>query len=432
VSNALQQLAVARREKRLFGIYSICSAHPWVIEAAIDQALEDGSDLLIEATSNQVNHRGGYTGMQPDDFRRMVCEIAARKGLDGARLILGGDHLGPNPWQRQPAAEAMSEAKEMVEAYVRAGFQKIHLDASMSCGDDPHPISGETVARRAAALCAVAEKAAGEHKPVYVIGTEVPIPGGATESLSELSVTSREAASETLAVHRRVFEEAGLAHVWPRVIALVVQPGVEFNHDSVVNYAPERAAHLAALLDEEQGMVFEAHSTDYQLPQAYRALVHDGFAILKVGPALSFAMREALEALSLIEAELVAPEKCSRLMDVLEKVMLDDPRNWEHHYAGDEHAKRLLRRYSYSDRLRYYWNDPRVKQAVDTMMANLRELTIPQTLLSAYLPDQYRSLRAGNLKLDAHSIILDRIREVIGVYAEACKVQTLYSSAPQI
>jgi D-tagatose-1,6-bisphosphate aldolase subunit GatZ/KbaZ len=233
-------------------------------------------------------------------------------------------------------------------------------------------------------------------------------------------------------VHRRVFEEAGLAHVWPRVIALVVQPGVEFNHDSVVNYAPERAAHLAALLDEEQGMVFEAHSTDYQRPQAYRALVHDGFAILKVGPALSFAMREALEALSLIEAELVAPEKCSRLMDVLEKVMLDDPRNWEHHYAGDEHAKRLLRRYSYSDRLRYYWNDPRVKQAVDTMMANLRELTIPQTLLSAYLPDQYRSLRAGTLKLDAHSIILDRIREVIGVYAEACKVQTLYSSAPQI
>jgi D-tagatose-1,6-bisphosphate aldolase subunit GatZ/KbaZ len=313
----------------------------------------------------------------------------------------------------------------MVEAYVRAGFQKIHLDASMSCGDDPHPLPGETVARRAAALCAVAEIAAGEHKPVYVIGTEVPIPGGATESLSELSVTSREAASETVAVHRRVFEEAGLAHVWPRVIALVVQPGVEFNHDSVVDYAPERATQLAALLDEQQGMVFEAHSTDYQRPQAYRALVHDGFAILKVGPALTFAMREALEALSLIEAELVAPKKCSRLMDVMDQVMLDDPRNWEHHYAGDEHAKRLLRRYSYSDRLRYYWNDVRVKQAVDILMTNLREITIPQTLLSAYLPDQYRSLRAGSLKLDAHSIILHRIREVIGVYAEACKAQAL-------
>jgi D-tagatose-1,6-bisphosphate aldolase subunit GatZ/KbaZ len=425
VSSVLQQLAVARYEKRPFGIYSVCSAHPWVIESAIDQALEDGSDLLIEATSNQVNHRGGYTGMQSDDFRRLVYEIAARKGLDKFRLILGGDHLGPNPWQRQPAAEAMSEAKEMVGAYVRAGFRKIHLDASMSCADDPHPLPGETVARRAAALCAVAEKAAGQQKPVYVIGTEVPVPGGATESLAELSATSREAAAETLAVHRRVFEEAGLAEVWPRVIALVVQPGVEFNHDSVVDYAPERATHLAALLDEEPGIVFEAHSTDYQRPKAYRALVHDGFAILKVGPALTFAMREALEALSLIEAELVSPEKRSWLMDVLEQVMLEDPRNWEHHYAGDERAKRLLRRYSYSDRLRYYWNNARVKRAVDTLMANLREITIPQTVLSAFLPDQYRSVRTGSLKLDAHSIILYQIREVIGVYAAACKAQVL-------
>jgi len=425
LSNVLQQLAAARRQKRPFGIYSVCSAHPWVIEAATDQALEDGSDLLIEATSNQVNHRGGYTGMQPEDFRRLVHEIAARKGLDKTRLILGGDHLGPNPWQRQPAAEAMEEAKLMVEAYVRAGFEKIHLDASMSCGDDPHPLPGETVAHRAAALCAVAEKAAGELKPVYVIGTEVPVPGGATESLAELAVTSREAAAETLAVHRRVFEEAGLGAVWPRVIALVVQPGVEFNHDSVVDYAPERATHLAALLDEEQGIVFEAHSTDYQRPQAYRELVHDGFAILKVGPALTFAMREALEALSLIEAELVSPEKRARLMDVLEQAMLDDPRNWEHHYTGDEHAKRLLRRYSYSDRLRYYWTDARVKQAVNTLMANLREITIPQTLLSAFLPDQYRSVRAGSLKPEAHSIILHKIREVMSVYAEACKPQAL-------
>ena len=425
MSHVLQQLAVARRQRLPRGIYSVCSAHPWVLEAAFDQALEDGSHLLIEATSNQVNHQGGYTGMAPEDFRRRVTEIAASKGFDESKLMLGGDHLGPNPWQKESAKAAMQEAERMVRAYVGAGFHKIHLDASMACADDPAHLSGATIATRAAALCAAAEQACGDQKPVYVIGTEVPIPGGATESLTELAVTSREDAAETLAVHRRVFEEAGLGQVWPRVIALVVQPGVEFNHDSVVDYAPERATELVALLDEEQGLVFEAHSTDYQGPRAYRALVHDGFAILKVGPALTFAMREALEALSLIEAELVAPEKCSRLMGVLEQVMLDDPRNWEHHYAGDERAKRLLRRYSYSDRLRYYWNDARVKQAVGTLMDNLREITIPQTMLSALLPDQYRSVRAGTLKLDAHAIILHRIREVIGVYAEACKPQTL-------
>jgi D-tagatose-1,6-bisphosphate aldolase subunit GatZ/KbaZ len=357
--------------------------------------------------------------MLPEDFRRLVSSIAASKGFDESRLILGGDHLGPNPWQKQPAAVAMREAERMVMAYVRAGFQKIHLDASMVCADDTSPLSGETIARRAAALCAVAEQASGVEKPVYVIGTEVPVPGGATVSLSELEPTSRAAAAETLAVHRRVFEEAGLASVWPRVIALVVQPGVEFNHDSVVDYEPARAVHLTELLREEESLVYEAHSTDYQRPEAYRPLVRDGFAILKVGPALTFAMREALAALSAIETELVGPERSSQLMEVLESVLLADRRHWEHHYPGDEGAVYLLRRYSYSDRVRYYWNAPRVKAAVETLLANLGQWTIPETLLSAFLPEQYVAVRAAQLKPEAHSIIL-RIRQALQPYAAAC------------
>jgi D-tagatose-1,6-bisphosphate aldolase subunit GatZ/KbaZ len=420
VSGFLQQLAISRRQSQPRGIYSVCSAHPWVLDAAFDQAIEDGSDLLIEATSNQVNHLGGYTGMPPEDFRRRVVEIAASKGFDESRLILGGDHLGPNPWQREDATAAMQRAERTVAAYVKAGFQKIHLDASMACGDDHGPLSGETIAGRAATLCAVAERECGEQKPVYVIGTEVPTPGGATESLNELAVTSSEAAAETLAIHRKVFKQAGLADVWPRVIALVVQPGVEFNHDSVVDYDPSKARHLTALLNEEDGLVYEAHSTDYQRPEAYRQLVRDGFAILKVGPALTFAMREALTALSQIEAELAPHWQCSHLADVLERAMLDKPANWEHHYTGDMQAAHLLRRYSYSDRVRYYWHEPRVKEAVDVLMANLRSNSIPETLLSCYLPDEYRAVRAGTLKPDAHSLIIHRIREVLRPYAAAC------------
>lgn len=430
MSKALQQLAVSRQMKNPKGIYSVCSAHPWVLEAAIEQAIEDGSEILIEATSNQVNHHGGYTGMQPEDFRKLVLDIAKRKGLDEDRIILGGDHLGPNPWQKQPAETAMAEAEKMVQAYVRAGFEKIHLDASMSCAGDPHPLPGETVARRAATLCAAAEKAAdqkatGLRKPVYVIGTEVPVPGGATESLKELIPTTRADAAETLEIHRRIFEEAGLAAAWPRVIALVVQPGVEFNHDSVVDYAPARATQLTALLDDTKGLVFEAHSTDYQRPEAYRALVRDGFAILKVGPALTFAMREALEALSLIESELTPPEKQSRLMEVMEQVMLKDRSNWEHHYSGDEKAQRLLRRYSYSDRVRYYWNDPQAKQAVNTLIQNLRQTKIPETMLGTFLSDEYRAVREGALQPDAESLVKYRIRQVLRVYADACKARTL-------
>lgn len=420
MSKVLEHLGESWRQGQPSGIYSVCSAHLWVLEAAIDQALEDESDVLIEATSNQVNHLGGYTGMLPEDFRRRVVGRAAAKGLDESRLILGGDHLGPNPWQKRPALEAMREAECTVQAYVRAGFHKIHLDASMACADDQDPLTGETVAHRAATLCAASEQVSGDRKPVYVIGTEVPVPGGARESLTGLVVTSREAAAETLATHRRVFNEEGLGHVWPRVIALVVQPGVEFNHDSVVDYDPARAVHLTGLLREREGLVYEAHSTDYQRPEAFRMLVRDGFAILKVGPALTFAMREALAALSSIEAELVPREQCSQLMDVLERVMREQPRNWEDHYKGDERSMCLQRRYSYSDRVRYYWDQPDVAESVRTLMSNLGRMEIPETMISFYLPEQYREVRAGRLKPGAHEMIIHRIRQALRPYADAC------------
>jgi D-tagatose-1,6-bisphosphate aldolase subunit GatZ/KbaZ len=152
-------------------------------------------------------------------------------------------------------------------------------------------------------------------------------------------------------------------------------------------------------------------------------LVRDGFAILKVGPALTFAMREALAALSSIETELVAQKQCSQLIDVLERVMRKDPRHWEHHYTGDERSLRLQLRYSYSDRVRYYWNQPEVEESLKTLMSNLRQTAIPETLLSLFLPEQYRAVRAGTLQPDAHALIIHRIRQVLRNYASACFAQ---------
>ncbi len=129
------------------GVTSVCSAHPLVIEATLRHALARGQEFaLIEATSNQVNQDGGYTGMVPADFRDFVHRIAAQVGFPIARLVLGGDHLGPNAWTRLPAAEAMAKAEVMVADYVRAGFRKIHLDCSMSCADDPVPVPERVIA----------------------------------------------------------------------------------------------------------------------------------------------------------------------------------------------------------------------------------------------------------------------------------------------
>ena len=119
------------------GVYSVCSAHPTVLEAAIVHAAADGGYVLIEATSNQVDQFGGYTGLRPPEFRDLVFGIADRCGFDRDRVVLGGDHLGPNRWQRETASVAMDHADVLIAAYVEAGYTKIHLDCSMSCADDP-------------------------------------------------------------------------------------------------------------------------------------------------------------------------------------------------------------------------------------------------------------------------------------------------------
>jgi D-tagatose-1,6-bisphosphate aldolase subunit GatZ/KbaZ len=411
--------------RKLEGLYSICSAHPWVLEAAMRQALHDDTPLLIESTSNQVDQYGGYTGMTPADFVRFVHGIADSAGLARERLILGGDHLGPNAWRALPAGEAMQKADALIDAYVCAGFGKIHLDASMPCADDPARLSDEVVAERASRLCAVGEAAAQRagiaKKPVYVIGTEVPVPGGASESLEGVEVTHRDAALQTVTVHRDAWHARGLDDAWRRVIALVVQPGVEFDHTNVIDYKPELTTGLSQALTQLPGMVFEAHSTDYQNADALRQLVRDGFAILKVGPGVTFALREALYALADIEAELVPAGEQSRLREVVEKVMLDKPGHWERYYHGDEHEKRLLRTYSYSDRVRYYWTDAGIDAAARKLLRNLEARTIPENLLSRYLPAQYRAVRARRIDGKPMSLIQSKVREVIEMYAAACR-----------
>ncbi|HUZ93570.1 MAG TPA: D-tagatose-bisphosphate aldolase, class II, non-catalytic subunit [Edaphobacter sp.] len=416
----LQQLSSSFLSGLPIGIYSVCSAHPLVLEAAVRQAVVDRTPLLIEATSNQVNQFGGYTGMRPADFREFALRIATAHGLPVERLILGGDHLGPNPWQHLPADDAMQHAQNMVAEYSRAGFTKIHLDASMACLGEQTPLPDSVVAERAARLCRAAEEASGGQPRYYVIGTEVPVPGGATESLAGLEVTTYAHAARTLQIHREIFFAAGLGDVWPRVIALVVQPGVEFNHDSVVDYDSSKTVPLRRLLRDDVGLVFEAHSTDYQRPRAYKELVSDGFPILKVGPALTFALREVLFALQLIENELVPAEKCSNLSGVVERQMLLHPAHWVKHYHGTSDRQRLLRRYSYSDRIRYYWTQPEIQAAVNVLMSNLEGLAIPETLLSAEMPPEYLAVREGSLRATPHELIIHRIQQAIRPYAAAC------------
>jgi D-tagatose-1,6-bisphosphate aldolase subunit GatZ/KbaZ len=405
------------------GMYSVCSAQPLVIGAALEHWRANDSPALIEATSNQVNQDGGYTGMRPADFRDLVWRLADEIGLPRERVVLGGDHLGPNCWQSQPAEAALARADVMIGEYVRAGFRKIHLDCSMSCGDDPHALSDEVIAERTARLCARAEAAwreVGGEAPVYVVGSEVPVPGGAQEALSELAVTEPDAALATVAAHRAAFARHRLEAAWDRAIGLVVQPGVEFDDTRVIDYAPAKARRLSACLGTEPHLVFEAHSTDYQSPAALASLVRDHFAILKVGPALTFALREAVWALDRIELEWLGPEGSSQVRDTILGAMRRDPTHWRKYYRGSGRALDLELEYSLSDRIRYYWPVPEVVGAMARLAAAFETVTPPLALLRQYLPAAYEAVRSGELALGARSLIAHHIRQVLAGYSAAC------------
>ena len=415
----LDEVVKAQKRGESKGITSVCSAHPWVLKAAMQK--ERPRALLIESTCNQVNQFGGYTGMKPADFVHYVRKIAEENNFPFENIILGGDHLGPNVWQNEPAESAMQKSAVMMRDYVQAGFSKIHLDCSMNLGDDPQgPLDVEVSAKRAAQLAKVAENAvgAGNLLPRYVVGTEVPVPGGAQAHEDSVSVTNVEDVNQTIEIAREAFYCEGLQSAWERVIAVVVQPGVEFGDDYVLEYQPDKAKELSRFI-ESQPMVYEAHSTDYQTRVALKDLVRDHFGILKVGPGLTFAFREAVFALAMMEDELFSKDARSNIIQVLEDAMLENPAHWGKYYRGSEIDQLFKRRYSFSDRLRYYWPEQKVEHALELMLRNLKQNSLPLSLLSQFMPAQYERVRQGLIQKNVDCILLDRVRTVLYDYQMA-------------
>lgn len=414
------------------GIYSACTASDYVIEAVLERALRDNRYVLIEATANQVNQFGGYTGMKPKDYMNFVLSLAEKINFPQDKIILGGDHLGPLTWAGETAAIAMEKAKELIRDYVLAGFTKIHIDTSMKVADDDKnlPLDIEVIAERGAILCLSGEDAYKELKtlrddapqPIYVVGSEVPIPGGSEKAEEGIHVTKVCDFEATIETFIKAFHKYNIDEAWSRVVAVVVQPGVEFGDEAVHQYNRETAKELTSALKNYKGLVFEGHSTDYQIPEALKQMVEDGIAILKVGPALTFAEREGLYALNCIENELFKYNpaiELSHFMDILEMSMVKNPSNWKKHYYGSASKIKYSRKYSYSDRSRYYLPNPDVRDARDLLLANLKLVEIPLTILTQYMPVQYNKIRQGLLKNEPEALLKDRIINCIDDYIYA-------------
>ena len=152
-----------------------------------------------------------------------------------------------------------------------------------------------------------------------------------------------------------------------------------------------------------------------------KQMAEDGIAILKVGPALTYGLREALFALSCMEAELVPPQERAWFPEVLEQAMLEKPDNWQKHYHGDAKATWLARRYSFSDRARYYINLPGVQAAIDKLFDNLTRYDIPMNMLHQYMPRQFDAIRSGEIEKTPRALALYGIMLFMQDYEYATK-----------
>lgn len=410
----VQDLIARNRAGEPIGLPCFCTANEHVLRAVLAYAKKTGLPTVIEATCNQVNQNGGYTGMTAADFMTWLSGMAAEVGVPMDQLIFGGDHLGPNVWKNEPLDIAMEKSRELVKSYVQAGFKKIHLDTSMACGGEPNPTFAQ-IAERAADLCEVAEKYAPDASELfYIIGTEVPIPGGETDEPDALDVTSVARFHDTIQTHRDAWDARGLTHAWNRIVSVVTQPGVDFGHTSIYPFIPEKAAPLRDAILDETGLTFEAHSTDYQSTDALADLVKNHFFFLKVGPELTFRFREAIWALSTIEDQLDLPEPSS-IRDIFKARMDDSPSYWQDYYSGTDTELATLCTYSYSDRIRYYWTDPKIKTATDQLISNLSALTLPETVVS----QSFMGLEFGDFPKTPTALIETHVQRCIARYFKA-------------
>lgn len=418
-------------EKRDLGIFSgipsFCTANNIVLEAILEFYLDTDEYVLIECTANQVNQFGGYTNMTPTDFVEYLHNIADNVGFPKDRIILGADHFGPLAWADKEEKEAMKNAKELVRLAVLAGYTKIHLDTSMLLGSDDASkrLSDETIAKRGVELYKICEEAFIERcekfpnsiHPVYVIGSEVPIPGGEYEEKDKLTVTSPKDFENTIKTYDEIFKENGFDDAWDNIIAIVVQPGVEFDNYDIHDYKRTESAELCKKLAEYPNLVFEGHSTDYQSKIKLKEMVEDGVAILKVGPALTYALREGLFSLSLIEKELIKDEnRRSNFIEFLDDVMINNPEDWEKYYQGNELEKELQRKYSFSDRSRYYMTRQDINENINQLFENIDSFNITLGMIKQYFPKLFLEIKSQTNSKNAKNLVKLNIKQVIEDY----------------
>ena len=120
--------------------------------------------------------------------------------------------------------------------------------------------------------------------------------------------------------------------------------------------------------------------------------------------------------MSRIEKVLVPESDRVDFPELLEKLMLEDTSKWVKYYHGSEREIEIKRRYSLSDRCRYYFAMPEIREAIEKLIKNIDAQEIPTGLLYQYMPLQYKKVRDGKLKKDARALLMSFVTDVADDY----------------
>jgi len=347
---------------------SFCSSNSIVLSNLIKFCKFNNLPILIESTSNQVNQFGGYSKKTPNAFIKTVKQIARKENFNLKKIFFGGDHLGPLPWKNYNSQIAMKNSLELVKSYLKAGYNKIHLDTSIKCLDDKK-INNQLVYNRTSFIFKKLNLKKYVSKVFFVFGTEVPLSGG-NDTIKIIPTSIKQIKNEF-----KGFRE--LLNNKKKYFALVIEPGMKFMHQSI-NKPNLKNFKKKKFFSQKNNFTYEAHSSDYQSLKTLKNLVKNNFKFLKVGPELTYQLTKSLIFMESLEKKLVV--KKSFFTKILFRQMKKNNSFWLSYFNKKNKTsfKNIIK--SKFDRTRYYLEDRKVLSSINLLKKNINKHKIQEII----------------------------------------------------
>jgi D-tagatose-1,6-bisphosphate aldolase subunit GatZ/KbaZ len=395
-------------------IPSFCTSNIFVLKSLLSFCKKKKLPILIETTSNQVNQHGGYSGNKPKDFIRKMNNLAKKMQFNKKNIFYGGDHLGPLPWKLSNSSVALKKSIELVNLYIAAKYQKIHIDTSIECNDDKTLTNKEVFLRAQYILKKLKNKRIIKNT-FLVFGTEVPLAGGNNNKKIKSTMFKKIIDEYNNFSKLLKFENLPIKN-----FGLVIEPGMKFMHKNVTKPYLKNFK-LKKLFSKKNNFFYEAHSTDYQSFITLRNLVKNNFKILKVGPELTFNLLKSFLFMEKVEKKKYS--KRSNFKKTILDEMFTSDQYWRDYFKNvskKELKKNIIN--SYYDRTRYYLDNKKVLNSIKVLENNINR--IDQKQIIQLLTKEKKNKNLYGIKYYNYKnfdlIVSNYLNEIFTKYYKAC------------